>query len=805
MKKYKEPIILLTILAVSLLVSGETAPETPVVSAEDSVFTADTVGVFNDVEMDSVLYSADSIYYDVVEEIIYLSSQAELTYHGSVIRAPKIIIDLMENQAHTVGETWMQDDGQVLIGSSVSYDLERHQGVIYQGASRLDKGFYYGEAIRKVGDDVYDVDRGYFTTCETVEPNFYIYSRRMRLFYRDKIVAKPVIFYVNYFPILWLPFASFPVQTERASGILVPEPGYNTTDGRYIENIALYYHYNDYAEVLTALDWREKTGWEARLESNYIKRYYYHGNFLARLQHRIMNEEAARREWYIRLRHRHDFYDRSSLDANLEFVSSQDIFEGSVDIDERRRERITSTIAYRKPLTNTTLNTGATYTENLTTDEKRITLPTVSYSLPSRPVYQIFRTGVTAGRWWEDFYYSYSMRGVHEGHITKESPSLAEIFYRNVKDEDDQYLARHNAGIRQNIGLSFNRTFRGWLNFSQSINGSEIWFDRDIEGNSPVRVFDYRTNTRLSHSIYGIGSYPDSPVTAVRHVMTPALSFNYTPDYSDRAGKYYSFAGISTATARRRRTLSFSLGHRWSLKYRTDKEAEERSLNDFLSLSSSISYNLEERDNKPFSDISHSSNFRPGSFDISGISLNYSANLSARQDAYDFDILNWRISNSLRIGGEASYYEYFPKEKNRFFTGPAARGNSADTLFLPTDDDSGRLAADLDGLSSTHPWSISISHDYSRSRATEPKTTSQNIRPSISFNLTKNWSINYSNHYDIEKDELISQSLTVDRELECWRLTFTWSKQGDYWHYRLLFRNIQLPDVLRIRRTEYQR
>ncbi len=802
MKKNREWIILLAVVAVSLLISAETVPETPIMSAEDTVFVADTVSVFDDVEKDSVLYSADSIYYDVVEEVIYLSKNAELIYHNSSIKAPEIIIDLKENQAHTKGETWMQDSGQLLVGNSVSYDLDTQQGIIYHGASSLEKGFYYGEEIRKVGDDVYDIDRGYFTTCDTEEPNFYIYSGKMRLFYRDKIVAKPVIFYVNYFPILWFPFGSFPVKTDRQSGILVPEPGYNNVDGRYIENIALYYHYNDYAEVLTALDWREKTGWEARLESNYIKRYHYQGSLLARLQHRIMNEDTARREWYIRLRHRHDFLDRSSLDANLEFMSSRTIWEGSVEADERLSERVTSTIAYSKPLKHTTINTGATYVDNLTEDTKRITLPTASYSLPSRPIYQIFQSGRADGYLWEDFYYSYSMRAVHEGFINKPSPSLAEILYKNVRDDDGNYLARHNAGVRQNIGVSFNRTFRGWLNFSQSISGREVWFDRDTEGNSPSRAFEYNTNTRLSHSIYGIGSYPDLPITAIRHVMTPSISFNFTPDYSERAEKYYSFGGIGVGSAPKRRNLSFGLGHKWSIKYRLAKDEDEHSLNDFLTLSSSINYDL-EKDEKPFSDISHTSNFRPGRFSLAGIALNYTASLSARQDAYNFNLLNWRINNSLRISGEAPYYEYFPKKRNQFYTSPGLADGFADTLYVSPSDDADRLASDFTNLSSTHPWNINISHDYSR--VMETKNTTQNIRPSLSFKLTKNWSVNYSNYYNIEKDELVSQSLSIDRDLECWRLTFTWSKQGDYWHYRLLFYNIQLPDVLRIRRTEYKR
>lgn len=805
MKCNKEALIILVICVISVILAVETVSDTTDINVEDSLSVEDTIAVSTEIEQDSIMYVADSIFYDVGKETIYLTGNAQLNYHNSTIKAEIIIINLADNQAYTEGETWIQDGSQIIVGSSVRFDFESQTGIILRGSSRLEKGFYFGEEIRKVGDDVYDIDRGYFTTCEEKEPHFYIYAGRMRLFYRDKIVAKPIIMYVNHFPVLMLPFGTFPVKTERESGILIPEPGYNSVDGKYIENIALYYAYSDYAEILTTVDWREKTGWEARLESSYIKRYYYSGSLLARFQHRIMSEYAARQEWYIRAQHRQDFIDRSSLDANLEFMSSRTVWESSVDADERLREEIRSTIAYRKPFTSTTLNTGATYTDNLTDDTKRIVLPTFSYSLPSKPVHELFSGGAGSsinGRWWENFYYSYSIRGIHEGFIVKPSPSFAEVFYKNVRDEDGRYLARHNAGIRHNVGLSYNKTFAGWLNFSQSINGSEVWFDRDIEGNTFVRGFDYSTNTRLSHSIYGIGSYPNFPVTAVRHIMTPSISYSYSPDYSDRRGKYYSFGGISLNTGERRRNIAFNLNNRWSFKYKFGGMEQERAVNDFFTLNSSVSYDL-EKDEKPFSDINHSANFRPGSFSPGGISLNYTAGYNARQDAYNFEILNWRLNNSLRISGNAPYRNYFPKEKNIFFTGRGFQPDYADTLRLGYFDDMGDIAGDVSALSAKHPWNINFNHDLSKVVKTKAKT--QNLRTSLSFRLTHNWAINYSNSYNMETKETVSQSLAVDRNLGCWRILFTWSKQGDYWHYRLLFHNIQLPDVLRIRRTDYRR
>ncbi len=791
--------VLVALSLVLVLIAQETEandlllPETPAVY--------DSLGVTLKVELDSLSYRADSIYYDVKKEIITLSSRAEMRYQRSEIKAEEITIDLDNDIAGTKGETWMKDAEQVLYGDSVRYDFETQSGRINEGASRLDKGFYYGKEIRKVSDDIYDIDDGYFTTCDIVNPNYFIYSKKMRLFYKDRIVAKPVVFLVNYFPVMFIPYAAFSVKTERASGILVPEPGYNSVDGKTIENIALYYHYKDYAEVLTALDWKEKTGWEARLESNYIKRYFFNGNLLARYQNRILSSTNKSQEWYLRARHHNDFIDSSTLTANLEFMSSKTIWESSANIDERLNERITSSVVYRKPIFGSSLTAGANYTDNLTAETKQITLPTISYSLPSKPLFELFTPkGQTAvkDKWWHNFSYSYSLRGVHSGNITDPDASLADILYKNTKSPAGTYINQHNAGIAHNLGASFNYNLGGWLNLSQSVNGKEVWFDRDRDGKQFVRGNDYSANSRIAMSFYGFGSYPKLPLRAVRHIMTPSLSFNYTPDLSENT-KYFSFSGIGLNSGKKQRRASFALDHKWSFKFFSPLTKSLQSFNDIFTVSSNVSYDLES-DDKQFSNINHSASLRPGRMNLGKLNLNISTNGSAVQDAYKYDIINWRVSNSFSIGGESDYTDYFPQEKNKFFTGSAYQPDSLSWQREETEN----IINDLERLRrQKYPWDIAFNQDYSR--VVKTKFTSHNLRSSLSFRLTQNWSVSYNNYMNLENKELISQSISIDRSLNCWKILFTFSKQGDYWNYRMQLYNVALPDVLRFRHSDHKR
>jgi lipopolysaccharide assembly outer membrane protein LptD (OstA) len=82
----------------------------------------------------------------------------------------------------------MQDNGQLLIGTDVSYDVRSQTGMLRMGQSYIENGYYSGDEIRKVGNDTYDIDGGSFTTCDLAEPSYWFWARDMRIYRGDKVV-----------------------------------------------------------------------------------------------------------------------------------------------------------------------------------------------------------------------------------------------------------------------------------------------------------------------------------------------------------------------------------------------------------------------------------------------------------------------------------------------------------------------------------------------------------------------------------------------------------------------------------------
>ncbi|HOD55588.1 MAG TPA: putative LPS assembly protein LptD, partial [Candidatus Cloacimonadota bacterium] len=314
---------------------------------------------------DSLFYESDSLEYYVNLEKIKLRYNSMIRYGNATIKSDSMLIDFDKEQAHAEGRILMQDGDQVILGDQVYYDIDTETGFILGGASKFELGFYYGQKMRKIDNEVFDVDKGRFTTCDAKEPHFDIRGNQMRIYRNHMVVARPIYFYVNEFPVMAFPFAAFSIKKGRESGLLVPEPGYNPSDGKYLKNIAYYLPINDYTDMTLSADFTEKSGWGTEFDMPYRKRYDYNGNLHALYRKHISDITNYSDEWSVRAYHQQKFYNKSEFSLNLDFASSRQVWDNQSDVDKRLQESITSNISYRKPFKSSTLYMSGAYTEDL--------------------------------------------------------------------------------------------------------------------------------------------------------------------------------------------------------------------------------------------------------------------------------------------------------------------------------------------------------------------------------------------------------------------------------------------------------
>lgn len=785
-------------------VAAQTDEITPIPALPDTVLTTTSLAALDSLDIakvviDSLVYAADSISYHYDTEQIYLYGDTSVQYQTSTILADSLQIDLKDERAFSTGRTVLIDRDQVLIGNQVYYDVNTQTGMMYNSVSKLDKGYYYGDEVRKIDTDIYDVDGGRFTTCDAEEPDFWFWSKQMRLYQGDKIVGKPVIAYVNHMPIFYFPFMTFSIKRGRQAGFLIPEPGYNTVDGKYVRDIAFFYPWKDYADATISFDLMEKTGWRANLENRYTKRYFFNGNFNSTLQKNIAGSTTST-DYSVRGNHHHELGDKATFDANIDYVSNKRIWESSTDINEFLAQRVTSTLSYRRPILSSYLNAGASYTEDLINNTVNISLPSATFSLPSRPVYEIFTpkdrpTPKTS--WWTNFNYSYNVRLDHTGFLREENRSLSDLIWDNTMDSTGTYfINEHHAGIKHFMGLNYSYKALGWLNLTQGVSYGEAWMDRDRNDVKWVRGNDYSTSTSANFTIYGIRNIPKFYISTVRHIITPSVSFNYSPGFPENE-RFYYFGGIGLNSGKKSRTIGLSLDQRWQLKLKATDNLKERKLNDIFGWTTRTGIDL-EKDEKQFSLLSHSLSFRPAALQMGKTKLTYNASYNITQNPYKLQWLDWKTENQffshgLSLSGNVPYTDYFPRKKNDTFTVYLAK---PDTLGLGTQEQP--TAAREEG------WSLSIAQDMNSVRnIIHPKNN--NLRMNASLKLTTNWALVYSNYYNVTKSELLSQSFDISRTLHCWKLNISYTKRPGYWDYRIVLFNTELPDALKFQTRDSKR
>jgi lipopolysaccharide assembly outer membrane protein LptD (OstA) len=183
--------------------------------------------------------AADSVVYSIRDRTMFLYGKGDVEYKELGLKAERIDVNWststlrargVVDTSDTTGKGWkglpvLIDGKETYKGSTVVYNFKTKRGRIDLARTEIERGLYSGEAIQKSEGDILYVRSGKFTTCELDHPHYYFGSPEMKVFVQDKVVARPVYFYVADVPVFLLPFGVFPSQRGRRSGVIMPGYG----------------------------------------------------------------------------------------------------------------------------------------------------------------------------------------------------------------------------------------------------------------------------------------------------------------------------------------------------------------------------------------------------------------------------------------------------------------------------------------------------------------------------------------------------------------------------------------------------
>ena len=804
---------------------------------------------------DPIHYEAqDSLVYDAGTGLAWLYGSSKVDYQDMKLDAAQIAIDLDSSLVHAQG---VADTAGVLDGKPVyvqgsdtyesekmSFNFKTKKGYINNVATTQGNGYLQSEDSKRTSDGTLYLRHAKYTTCDAEHPHFYLALSSAKVYPGKEVIFGPAHLVVQDVPLpLAIPYGFFPFSKKYSSGIVMPKYGDETSRGFYLRDGGYYFALNDYFDLTLLGEIYTKGSWGVSAETNYNKRYRFSGNFYFSYLNTVVGERnmpdySVTKSMKIQWTHRQDAkaLPNSSFSARVNFASEsyeRNNLESMYNPLSYTQSTRASSVSYSRTFPNIGLTIAASgnLSQNMRDRSVAVTLPDLSISL-SR--FYPFKRRKAAGRerWYEKIAVSYTGQ-LTNSITTKES----ELFHSNL-------IRDWRNGMQHNIPISANFTILKYINLTPSFTFNDYMYTNkvmqswDDERQQVKRdtvygfynLYDWRASLAANTTLYGF--YTPSPklfggkIIAVRHVLKPSVSFNYSPDFTSSRYGYvdsyvrtdpdgtvstvsyspYQNAVFGYPSSTLSGSVTMSLSNNVEMKVRSDRDSTgERKISLIDELSGSLSYNFADKV-RPWSDLNMNVRLK--------LSKSYTFSLNARfaTYAYEFDEkgnvvtgnrTEWSYGRFGRFQGMSQNLSYtFNNETFRkLFSKKERQSDEEDeeSTDAETDLEDANVDPDLresqkgdtskeaatvddDGyLKFTMPWALTVSYGISmredQSRKINPKrmrypySFTQSLNFSGYLRIAEGWNITFSSGYDFNYHELSMTTASLQRDLHCFSMS----------------------------------
>ena len=526
--------------------------------------------------------------------------------------------------------------------TSMSFNFKTKKGLISEVYTQQEDGYMTSELSKRGGDGELFLHHGRYTTCDEPHPDFYIAMSRAKVRPGKDVVFGPAYLVVCDVPLpLAIPYGFFPFTKSYSSGFIMPTYGDETERGFYLRDGGYYFAISDKMDLKLIGEIYTKGSWGLSGASNYRKRYKYNGSIHASYQNTINGEKnmpdyQKQTSFKVQWSHRQDPKANpfSTLSASVNFATSsyeRNNLTSMYNPQAMTQSTRTSSVSYSTNFSSIgmSLSTTMNLNQNMRDSTISLTLPDLNISI-SR--FYPFKRKKMAGkeRWYEKIAMSYT--GSFSNSITSKEDML---MHSNLRRDWQN-------GMRHSIPINATFTLFDVINLTPSFSLTDktgfmkqrkYWDEaRQVEVIDTIDGFYnvYNWNLSLSASTKLYGFYIPSrklfgdKIQAIRHVLTPSLSFSYAPDFSaSRYGYYdtyqkteadgtvslveyspYSIGFLSPPGKGKTGSISLDLGNNVEMKLRTDDDSvSTKKVSLIDELGASMSYNLATKI-RPLSDLS---------------------------------------------------------------------------------------------------------------------------------------------------------------------------------------------------------
>ena len=572
-----------TILSSRVEASAKTKRDTSMMDSLELAIYKHNKAVDDSLELDSINrsrkngidspvdYSADdSLTYDAAVKMANLYGSSKVKYQNMDLESDRISMSLDSNLVHATGtmdSTKMELTGTPVfkMGSdeyesdTMAFNFKTKKGLITSVYTKQDEGFLTSEISKRGADGEMFLQHGRYTTCDDPHPDFYLALSRAKVRPGKDVVFGPAYLVVADVPLpLAVPYGFFPFTKSYSSGLIMPTYGDETDRGFYLRDGGYYFAISDKMDLKLIGEIYTKGSWGLSVTSNYRKRYRYNGSFMFSLQNTVRGEKNDRdyskdNSFKIQWSHHQDSKANpyTSLSASVNFATTsyeRNNLSSMYNPQAMTQSTRTSSVSWQTRFSSIgmTLSSQMNVAQNMRDSTISLTLPSLNISLA--PVYP-FKRKKAAGteRWYEKISFTYT------GQFKNEINTKEDKIMKSKLNKD--WLN----GMQHVIPIKANFTLFSYLNVTPSFNFTDRMYLRKVEKSWDqtkqrevtdtvtgfYNVYNWSLNLGLTTKLYGFW-VPNrkifgDKIQAIRHVITPTVSFSYAPDFGSSRYGYYQY------------------------------------------------------------------------------------------------------------------------------------------------------------------------------------------------------------------------------------------------------------------------
>lgn len=215
---------------------------------------------------------ADQLEQVGAENRVIATGNVEITKGRARLMADRVELDRATGEAVAQGRVVFYDGEDQLTGQRVEYNLNTGTGVVYQADARAEPSYRIaGEQMERLGESVYRVRKGVFTTCEDDPPAWSFRFNRATADLNDYLYGTGASFWVKNIPLIpFFPFFAAAIRRERQTGFLFPKFGHSSNKGFYGET-PFFWAIDDSKDATIAPLYYSERGAGLRVEFQHIE------------------------------------------------------------------------------------------------------------------------------------------------------------------------------------------------------------------------------------------------------------------------------------------------------------------------------------------------------------------------------------------------------------------------------------------------------------------------------------------------------------------------------------------------------